>query len=78
MYWRKGGISVLPYLDDFLVIRKGRHACMLLCRKVGKELFDAGLIINDPMCQLELALCLRKLGFVVDMDEGKFRVPVDR
>ena len=24
MFWRKGGISVLPYLDDFIVSKKGR------------------------------------------------------
>ena len=78
MYWRKGGISVLPYLDDFFVTKKGRHACLLLCRKVRKVFFDAGLIINEPKCQLEPPLFLCQLVFDVDMGEEKFRVPVDR
>ncbi len=51
---------------------------MLLCRRVGKDFFDAGLIINDPKCHMEPALCFCQLGFDVDMGEGKFRVPVDR
>ena len=50
MYWRKGGISVLPYLDDFFVSKKGRHACLLLCRRVKMDFFDAGLIINESRC----------------------------
>ncbi len=46
--------------------------------RVRKEFFDAGLIINEPKCNLVPDLCLRQLGFDVDMGEGKFRVPVDR
>jgi len=78
IYWRKGGINVLPYLDDFFFSKKGRHAYLLLCRRVRKYLFDAGLIIHEPMCNLDPALCLRQLGFDVDMGDGEFRVPVDR
>ncbi len=72
------GISVLPYLDDFFFSKKGKQARLQLCRKVGKDFFDAGLIKNVPKCTLDPALCLRQLGFDVDMGEGKFRVPVDR
>ena len=43
-----------------------------------KDFFDAGRILNEPKCNLDPALCLRQLGFDVDMGEGKFRVPVDR
>ena len=45
---------------------------------VRKYLFDAGLIINEPKCNMDPALCLRQLDFDFDMGEGKFRVPVDR
>ncbi len=75
MFWRKGGISVLPYFDDFVFPKKGKHAFLLLCRKVRKEFFDARLIINEPKCQLEPILCFHELGVDIDMGEGKFRVP---
>ncbi len=78
MYWRKGGLCVLPYLDDFFFSKKGKHACLLVCRRVRKEFFDAWLIINEPKCPLKPFLCLRQLGFDVDMGEGKSRVPLDR
>ena len=41
------------------------------------DFLDAGLVINEPKCQLEPALCLRQLGFDVDTVEEKIRVPVD-
>ena len=28
IYWRKGGIIVLPYLDDFFFSKKGKQACL--------------------------------------------------
>ena len=74
----EGGINVLPYLDDFFFSKKGRQAFLLLCRRVRKDFSFAGLIINEPKCNLDPALCLRQLGFDVGMGEGKFRVPVDR
>ena len=77
-YWRKGCISVLPYLDNFLFSKKGKHVSLLLCRRVRKDFFDAGLIINESKSKLNPALCLRQMGFDVDMGEGKFRVLVDR
>jgi len=78
IYWRKGGINVLPYLDYFFFSKKGKHAYLLLCRSVGRDFFDAGIIINESKCNLDPALCLRQMDFDVDMGEGKFRVPVDR
>jgi len=48
MYWRKRGISVLPYLDDFFFTKKESHACLRLCRRVKHDFYDAGLIMNVP------------------------------
>ena len=48
MYWRKSGISVLPYLDDFFFSKKGEQACLRLCLRVRKDFFSAGRIINMP------------------------------
>jgi len=78
MYWRKGGINVLPYLDDFFFLKNGSHAFLLLCRMVRKNFFDAGMIINEPKCNLDPDLCLQQLSFDVDTDGAKFRVPISR
>jgi hypothetical protein len=78
IYWKKGSINVLRYMYDFFFSKKGKQACLLLCRRVQKDFFDAGLIINESKCGLDPALCLRQLGFDVDMGEGEFRVPVGR
>jgi len=45
---------------------------------VRHNFFDAGLILNEPKCNMDPVLCLWQLGFDVDMGEGEFRVPVDR
>jgi len=78
MYWRRGGISVLPYLGYFFFSKKGSQTCLRLYRRVMQDFYDAGLIINVPKCLLDPALCLRQPGFDVDMGEGEFRVPIDR
>jgi hypothetical protein len=68
----EGGIRVLPYLDNFFFSKKGKHACLQLCRRVREDFFDAELIINEPKCNLDPDLCLRKYGFDVDMGEAIF------
>jgi hypothetical protein len=78
MYWRKSGISVLPYMDDLFFSRKGEQVCLRLFLRVWKDFFSAGISINMPKCCLTPAPVLRQLGFDVDMAEGKFRVPVER
>jgi hypothetical protein len=65
-------------LDDFFSSKKGKHVSLLLCRRVKKDFFDAGLIIDESKCKLNPALYLRQMGFDVDMGEGKFRVLVER
>ena len=48
MYWRKSGISVLLYLDDFFFSKKGEQACMRLCLRVGTDFFSTVEISNVP------------------------------
>jgi hypothetical protein len=78
IYWRKGGIRLLPYLDDFLFMAKGFWQCARLARKVEAGLVRAGLRINVPNCHTLPAQQRRQLGFDVDFADGKFWVPVDR
>ncbi len=77
MYWRRGGIRLLPYLDDLMFMARGFWQCVRLARKVEADLVRAGLRINVPKCHTLPAHLVRQLGFDVDFAEGKFRVPVD-
>ena len=78
MHGRRGGIRLLPYLDDFMFMAKGFWQCVRLARKVERDFVRAGLRINVPKCHTLPAQQRRQLGFDVDFAEGKFRVPVDR
>ncbi len=50
MLWRKEGIRVLPYLDEFIFMARGFWQCVRLVRKVEAYLVRAGLRINLPKC----------------------------
>ena len=78
MYWRRGGIRVLPYLDDFVFMKSGFWQCVRLARKVERDFVRAGLKIDAPKCSPVPAQQRKQLGFVVDFIEGKFQVPGDR
>ncbi len=77
IYWRKCGISVLPYLDDFFLTKKGKYKCLQLCFRPQKDFVSAGLITIVPKCCLPPLLVMLQPCFDIDMAEGKFRVPVD-
>ena len=48
MLWRRDGVRVLPYLDDFMFMTHGFVACTRLARRVEKDFLSAGLRINVP------------------------------
>ncbi len=74
MYWRKGGIRLLPYLDDFLFMAKGFWQCAKLAKKCEADFVRVGLRINVPKCHTLPGHQRRQLGFDVDFADGKFRV----
>jgi hypothetical protein len=78
MNWRRGGIRVLPYLDDVRFMMRGFWQYVRLARKVERDFVRAGLKINVPKCSLVLEQQIRQLGFDVDFEAGKFHVPKDR
>ena len=78
MHWRRRGIRVLPYLDDFSFMDRGFWQCVRLARRVEKDLFLAGLKINVPKCHMIPAKQRRQLGFDVDFAASVLRVPEDR
>ena len=78
MFWRREGISVLPYLDDLMFMKHGFWPCNRLARRVEGYLVRAGLRINVPKCRRIPSQQRRQLGSEVDFAAGKFHVPVDR
>jgi len=78
MFWRRDGIKLLPYLDDFMFTKSGFWQCVRMTRRVEKAFVRAGLRINVPKCHSIPAQQRRQLGFDVDFAQGKFQVPVDR
>ena len=50
MKWRREGIRLLPYLDDFMFMIQGFRQCVRLACKVERDFILAGLKINVPKC----------------------------
>ncbi len=52
MYWKREGINVLSYLDDFMAMKQGFCACVRLARRLESDFVRAGLRINVPKCHM--------------------------
>ena len=78
IFWRREGISVLPYLDDLMFMKQGLWACVWLARRMEGDFVRAGLRINVPNCRRIPAQQRRQLGFEVDLAADKFQVPSDQ
>ncbi len=74
MKWRREGIRLLPYLDDFMFVNQGFWQCVRLER----DFILAGLKINVPKCHSIPSQQRRQLSFDVNFRSGKFQVPADR
>ncbi len=48
MFWRMGGIKLLPYLDDFMAMKSGFWPCVRMARRMDRDFVLAGLRINVP------------------------------
>ena len=48
MCWRRASIGVLPYLDDFMLMKQCFGACVRLARWVEGDLIRVGLRTNVP------------------------------
>jgi hypothetical protein len=50
MFWRRDGIKLLPYLDDFMFIKRGFWQCARMAQRVEGDFVRAGLRINGSKC----------------------------
>jgi ribonuclease HI len=77
---RAKGVRVIAYLDDFLfIIPMDNPAKAATIRTLVLNTFEAaGLTINLQKSTLEFTTRLEHLGFVVDLETGRFEVPPHR
>jgi len=78
MHWRRGGIRLLPYLNDILFMAKGFWQFARVAKKVEADFIRPGLRINVSKCHTLPVWRRRQLGFDVGIADGEFRVPVNR
>ena len=78
VFWRREGMSVLPYLDDFMFMKQGFQACVRPARRGEGDFVRARLRIDVPKCRMIPAQQRRHLGFEVNFASAKFQVPSDR
>ena len=72
------GIDILPYLDELLFLITGCEACRQLARMVEYDMRRAGLSINEEKSDGVPSQERIHLGFVVNLSEGLFKVPIHR
>jgi hypothetical protein len=78
MYWRGKGINILPYLDDFLFLICGYKAGIRLSLIIEEDMRHAGHSINwDKSDRIPLQERIH-LGFVLNLAEGLFKIPIAR
>lgn len=76
--WRRMGLDVLPYLDDFLYGFRSYEAAERLRDTIETDFFRCGLRINFEKSIRVPVQCVRHLGFIVNTVDGTLSVPSDR
>jgi hypothetical protein len=77
-HWRRSGIRLLFYLDDWCFNSQKRDESEALVTLVQKDMSNAGLLINREKSVLKPTQRIRLLGFWIDSVEGSFRIPSER
>jgi hypothetical protein len=77
-HWRKTGVRLLVYLDDWCFMERSQEQARGLVSRVIADMEAAGLLINRDKSVLEPSQRIRLLGFWIDSREGTFRIPEER
>ncbi len=78
MYWKAKGINILPYSDDLLFLVVDCDACRRLSRIVDENVSLAGLASNWEKSDGDPLQERLHLGFVVDLANRLFKIPIQR
>jgi hypothetical protein len=73
-YWRKAGIRLIPYIDDFLFICSTATEFSSVQSRILADCARAGFVLSHENCQLQLSHVIKFLGFVVDTLHGVFHL----
>jgi hypothetical protein len=73
-YWRKAGIRVIPYIDDFLFICSTATEFSSVQSGVLADFARARFVLLHEKCQLQLSHVIKFLRFVVDTLHGVFHL----
>lgn len=77
-HWRRQGIRVVHYLDDFLWLVSSHSLALSLSARVVSDLARLGLLVNQEKSHLTPTQHLKHLGFIIDTMRMVFAVPEDR
>lgn len=77
-HWRRQGIRMLAYLDDWLFLADSPAATRAVLNKVLRDCGAAHLAINLGKSTTVPTQRLKHLGFQLDLASGTFEVPPDR
>ena len=77
-YWRGQGIRAVVYLDDGIVAVEGREAASRASEKVREDLSKAGFVAHAEKSHWEPTRNIVWLGFELDLEEGKVKVPKEK
>lgn len=72
--WRKLGIRLIPYIDDFFFTASSAQEFAYVQAQVLADFAKAGFVLSKEKCQLQMSHVVKFLGFVVDTLHGKFHL----
>jgi hypothetical protein len=73
-YWRRLGIRIIPYIDNFLFICSSASEYTAVKTRVLADFAKAGFVLSEEKCQLELSHVVKFLRFVIDTLNGVFHL----
>lgn len=75
---RLQGVTIINYLDDFIIISESKQTCKDNVALVCKFLLSLGFIINYEKSQLSPRMKCRFLGFELDSHDFTISIPEDK
>ena len=77
-FWRGKGLKAIIYLDDGIVSVKGERRAAEASAKVRCDLENAGFVINIEKSSWVPSQVIEWLGFKIDLENGRFSVPLEK
>ena len=77
-HWRTKGFRILPYLDDGAGADQVMNKAMKMSTAVRRDIALSGFIANEEKRQWVPSQLRERLGFILDLQHGIFRVPARR